>query len=177
VTAVDQLLAIATSELGRPYVYGDEGPTSFDCSGLMQYVFAQVGIQLPRTAEAQQKATARVTNPLPGDLVFFGSPAGHVGLYIGGGKMISAPHPGAVVHVTGVGTPTNYGRVSGLGTAYAGTVGLITDTAANAASTVGGWLGGARYIVVEAAFVGLGLALAGYGLYRSVGRSKGATNG
>ena len=71
-STVDNLLTIARTELGKPYVYGDEGPNTFDCSGLMEYVFAQVGIHLPRVAADQQKATSRVSSPLPGDLVFFG---------------------------------------------------------------------------------------------------------
>jgi hypothetical protein len=164
---VDDLIAIAGTELGKPYRYGDEGPNTFDCSGLMQFVYGQVGVKLPRTAAQQQAATSRTTSPLPGDLVFYGQPATHVALYVGAGKMISAPGPGQSVHLVGVGNPTNYGRVAGLGTALApviGTVGAATSTAAGAAT---GWLGSARYVVLEAVFVGLGLALVGFGLWRA----------
>jgi cell wall-associated NlpC family hydrolase len=83
---VADLIALATTQLGKPYVYGDEGPNTFDCSGLMQYVFGLVGIRLPRTAAQQQKSVTRVASPVPGDLVFYGAPAHHVALYIGGGR-------------------------------------------------------------------------------------------
>ena len=66
---------IARGLLGIPYVYGGESPSGFDCSGFTQYVFGKAGISIPRTASAQQHAATRVSNPKPGDLVFFGSPA------------------------------------------------------------------------------------------------------
>ena len=163
---VDQLLAWASQELGRPYVYGAEGPNTFDCSGLMQYIFGKIGISLPRTSQAQQQATTPVSNPLPGDLVFYGRPAYHVGLYIGGGKMISAPHTGAVVHVTPVGTPTNYGRVAGLGAGLAPITGTLTGVGTQTVSLTSDILGGARNIVLEGVVVLLGLGLIGYGAYR-----------
>lgn len=115
-TKADQIIAAATRELGKPYSYGDEGPNAFDCSGLMQFVFGELGIKLPRTAAEQQRAARPVSadQAQPGDLVFYGAPAHHVALYLGGGRMISAPHTGAVVHITDVyGSPT-YGRVSGV---------------------------------------------------------------
>lgn len=163
---VDDLVAWATAELGKPYVYGDAGPGAFDCSGLIQYVFAKVGISLPHNAAAQQKTTARVASPLPGDLVFFGDPAYHVGLYVGAGKMITAPHAGASVHLTDVGTPTNYGRVTGLGTALAPVTGVLTAAATGTVSLGSDLLGGVRGVVLEGVFVVLGLGLVGYGLYR-----------
>jgi hypothetical protein len=168
VTKVDDLLAYAGTEIGKPYVFGDEGPNSFDCSGLMQWVYKYVGIALPRTAHEQQAATTATSNPQPGDLVFFGNPAYHVGLYIGDGKMISAPSAGHPVHITGVGTPTNYGRVAGLG------AGLAPLTGATA--TVTSWLSGgvdalvdkARNSLLELTVAALGLALVGAGIYRAV---------
>lgn len=163
---VDDLIAWGNMELGKPYSYGAEGPGAFDCSGLMQFIFGKVGISLPRTARQQQAATARVTTPLPGDLVFFGSPAYHVGLYIGAGKMISAPHAGATVHITSVGKPTNYGRVAGLGTAAAPIAGALTAFGTQTVSIGSDILGGARNLTVEVAFVVLGLALLGFGAYR-----------
>lgn len=85
---------IARGLLGIPYVYGGSSPSGFDCSGFTQYVFGKAGISIPRTASAQQRAATRVSNPKPGDLVFFGSPAWHVGIYTGNGKMIDSPRRG-----------------------------------------------------------------------------------
>lgn len=170
-TRVDQLLAVASSEIGKPYVYGDEGPNTFDCSGLSQYAYGYVGIKLPRTARQQQAATTRVTNPLPGDLVFYGSPAYHVGIYLGGGKMINAPDVNQRVRIDNVGKPTNYGRVSGLGAAAAVPISLVTGAGSVVGDTAAAMLGGAQHIALEAAFLGLGLALVGVGLWRA---SKGA---
>ena len=85
---------IARSLLGIPYVYGGETPSGFDCSGFTQYVFGKAGISIPRTASAQQDAATPVSDPKPGDLVFFGSPAWHVGIYTGNGMMIDSPRSG-----------------------------------------------------------------------------------
>lgn len=166
-TGVDDVIAYATQELGKPYVFGDEGPNTFDCSGLMQFIFAKVGIKLPRTAREQQDYAPRVSQPVPGDLIFWGDPAHHVALYIGGGKMISAPHRGAVVRVGNVyGTPT-YGRVPGLGAALAVPIGMVQAAAGKGLDLVDDVLGGAKKIVYEGLFVGLGLVLVGVGLYRA----------
>jgi cell wall-associated NlpC family hydrolase len=108
---VGSIISSGMKELGKPYIYGNEGPNSFDCSGLMQYIFKENGIKLPRTAAQQQRAAKRVSNPRPGDLVFYGYPAHHVALYLGNGKMLAAPHSGANVRVQPVyGNPT-YGRI------------------------------------------------------------------
>lgn len=129
----DSIITYGLQELGKPYHYGDEGPNAFDCSGLMQYIFAKAGIKLPRTAAQQQKFATTVSNPVPGDLVFFGNPAHHVGLYLGGGKMLAAPHTGAVVRVQSVGDVTNYGRVAGAGTGTAAQlVSTVTSPISNA---------------------------------------------
>lgn len=169
---VDDAIAVASAELGKPYVWGAEGPGSFDCSGLMQWIFSHVGISLPRTAAQQQAATTRVASPLPGDLVFYGAPAYHVGLYIGGGKMIDAPDVGDVVKVQSVwGSPT-YGRVSGLGAAAATVVAPVVGAVGLGASTLSDWLGGARNITLEFVFVGLGLGLVGFGIWRAVQRKE-----
>jgi cell wall-associated NlpC family hydrolase len=85
---------IARGLLGIPYVYGGASPSGFDCSGFTSYVFGKAGINLPRTASAQQRAATPVSDPKPGDLVFFGSPAWHVGIYTGNGMMIDSPKPG-----------------------------------------------------------------------------------
>ena len=89
-----EVVNIARSLLGIPYVYGGESPSGFDCSGFTQYVFGKAGVSLPRTASAQQSAATPVSDPKPGDLVFFGSPAWHVGIYTGNGMMIDSPREG-----------------------------------------------------------------------------------
>jgi cell wall-associated NlpC family hydrolase len=91
------MLGIAAGLAGIYYAYGGTTPAGFDCSGFTQYVFGAVGIALPRTAEAQQQAATSVSNPAPGDLVFFGSPAYHVGIYAGNGMMWDSPHSGVAV--------------------------------------------------------------------------------
>lgn len=90
---------IAARYLGVPYVWGGESPSGFDCSGLTQYVFAEVGVSLPRVAREQQRVGTPVSRDQlqPGDLVFFGSPAHHVGIYAGNDTMINAPYTGTVV--------------------------------------------------------------------------------
>lgn len=111
-------IAAAQSVLGTPYRYGGNNPsTGFDCSGLTSWAWARAGVSIPRTSGAQYAGTQRV--PLdqlqPGDLVFFGRPIHHVGLYIGGGMMIHSPHTGDVVKVApiyrGFGSPVGAGRV------------------------------------------------------------------
>ncbi|MEU6573050.1 NlpC/P60 family protein [Streptomyces sp. NPDC046805] len=98
-------VAAARSALGRPYVWGASGPSGFDCSGLMQWSYARAGIQLPRTSQEQRYAGRQI--PLaevrPGDLVVYRSDAGHVGMYVGNGQVIHAPHPGAPVRYDPVG--------------------------------------------------------------------------
>lgn len=94
----------AESQIGVPYQWGAEDPgVGFDCSGLTQWSWGQAGVGLPRTANDQYDATARV--PLagmePGDLVFWGSGgyAQHVGIYVGGGDVVDAPSSGQDVQI------------------------------------------------------------------------------
>ncbi|MFE9672860.1 NlpC/P60 family protein [Streptomyces sp. NPDC006259] len=98
-------LAAARSALGRPYVWGANGPTGFDCSGLMQWSYAQAGVSLPRTSQAQAHAGRRVplSQARPGDIVTYRSDASHVGMYAGNGQVIHAPYPGAPVRYDPVG--------------------------------------------------------------------------
>lgn len=102
------------TEVGKPYHYADEGPNSFDCSGLVQFVYGHFGVHTPRTAHEQQAWTTATTMPMFGDLVFYGKPAHHVGIYVDKGMMVDAPNEGELVRQEGVGTPTNYGRVPGV---------------------------------------------------------------
>lgn len=80
------VIANARENLGIPYVWGGGSRAGFDCSGFTQYVLRAAGKTIPRTAEAQRRAASRVNGPRPGDLVFFGAPAHHVGIYAGDGK-------------------------------------------------------------------------------------------
>lgn len=96
-----QIVSLARQQLGKPYVWGATGPNSFDCSGLVQYVYRQVGINLPRTANAQSGMGYAVSlnNLQAGDLLFWtnGRTAYHVAIYTGNGNMLFAPQPGQTV--------------------------------------------------------------------------------
>ena len=98
-------VAAARAAVGRPYVWGQAGPDAFDCSGLVQWAWAQAGVALPRTSQAQAGAGRRV--PLdqarPGDIVVYREDASHVGIYAGGGQVVHSPHPGATVRYDPVG--------------------------------------------------------------------------
>jgi peptidoglycan DL-endopeptidase CwlO len=93
-----QAASIALQYLGVPYVWGGASPAGFDCSGLVMYVYAQLGISLPHYTVAQWNATDPISSPAPGDLVFFNG-LGHVGIYIGGGRFVDAPHTCSVVRI------------------------------------------------------------------------------
>ena len=112
-------VSLARSYTGVPYLWGGTNPKKgLDCSGLVQLVYQRLGVDLPRTSQQQAKvgtAVSSVAQAKPGDLVFFGSPVHHVGIYIGDGSMIDAPHRGATVGVHKLyGTPSHIRRVSGL---------------------------------------------------------------
>ncbi|SMS13388.1 C40 family peptidase [Levilactobacillus zymae] len=102
------VLKAAQAQLGKPYVYGGNGPSSFDCSGFTKYVFKQaIGQTLPRTAQAQYNAYDHVSasNAKPGDLIFFGTSTSnitHCGIYLGNHKMIDAQLRGVVTEATNV---------------------------------------------------------------------------
>ncbi len=108
------VIAVAASLLGIPYRYGGSSPsTGFDCSGFTSYVYRVAkGISIPRTAEGQRAGSTKVSNPVPGDLVFFGIPAGHVGIYAGNGMMYDSPHTGEVSQLRKIygGKTITYGR-------------------------------------------------------------------
>lgn len=91
----------ALSQLGKPYEWAAEGPDSYDCSGLTLWAWAHAGVSLPHNSGMQYAATPRVAQSdwQPGDLLFFGSPIHHVGMYIGNGQMVEAPYTGAQVRI------------------------------------------------------------------------------
>lgn len=104
----DQAVALAKQHLGVPYVWGGESPRGFDCSGLLQYVYNKLGIDLPRVSRDQARAGVAVPSlaqARPGDLVAFGSPVDHIGIYAGDGKMVVAPRTGDVVKVQEIRRP------------------------------------------------------------------------
>jgi len=110
-------LAFAFAQLGKPYVWGATGPGSYDCSGLTSTAYRDAGLAIPRTAAEQWWAGSHVSlaNLRPGDLVFYAfntsDPASihHVGMYVGHGEMIEAPHTGAGVRVASIARPDYIG--------------------------------------------------------------------
>jgi cell wall-associated NlpC family hydrolase len=126
-------LQAAESRLGMPYVWGAAGPTSFDCSGLVQWSFRQAGVIMPRVAADQARTGPAVpVNQLqPGDLLFYHTDPtapdyiSHVAIYFGDGKMIQAPQPGMNVEMVPV----------DLGSGFAGAIDVSPATAAQVAAT------------------------------------------
>jgi cell wall-associated NlpC family hydrolase len=94
----------ALAQVGDPYVWAAAGPDAFDCSGLTQFAYRAAGISLPHSSQAQSTMGTPVSKAAlqPGDLVFFFSPVSHVGMYVGGGKMVHAPTAGQTVQVMNV---------------------------------------------------------------------------
>jgi peptidoglycan DL-endopeptidase CwlO len=114
------VVAEAQKYLGVPYLWGGTDPAKgLDCSGFTQLVYGNLGVELPRTSSQQAtagRAVASIDEARPGDLVFFDYSSGragidHVGIYLGGGKMIAAPQEGEVVKIQDVGNPTLIRRV------------------------------------------------------------------
>lgn len=117
-TLGEQAVALAAQQQGKPYRWGSAGPSSFDCSGLVTYVYrTRLGRDLPRTSSGQAQATQRVPQSAkaPGDLILFPTNGriGHVGIYAGNGKMWAAPSRGGAVQLQTIYT-SNYlvGRVA-----------------------------------------------------------------
>jgi len=115
---------VAQEFLGVPYVWGGASPAGFDCSGLVQYAYGQLGVELPRTAAEQARMgqpVASLADARPGDLVAFHDPVDHIGIYAGNGLMVVAPKTGDVVKVQPVyETPTAIRRILPGGSAASG---------------------------------------------------------
>jgi cell wall-associated NlpC family hydrolase len=103
-TLAERAVSLARTQLGVPYVYGGASPSGFDCSGLVMWVYGRLGVDLPHNAAALYAAGRRVSTShlKPGDLVFFHG-LGHVGIYIGQGRMIHAPQTGRTVEIEALG--------------------------------------------------------------------------
>jgi cell wall-associated NlpC family hydrolase len=135
-TATELITALraAESRQGLPYVWGAAGPSAFDCSGLVQWAFAQAGVRMPRVAADQARTGAAVPVSLlePGDLLFYHTDPtapgyiSHVAIYIGNGWMIQAPQPGLGVQIV----PASFGSE------FAGAVRVYPQVAADAAAAL-----------------------------------------
>ncbi len=112
-TKAEKVLAFARAQIGKPYVWGATGPSSYDCSGLTQAAWRSAGVSLPRTTWDQVNVGARIATAdlQPGDLVFFYDDISHVGIYKGDGMMIHAPKPGANVREESIYYMPIYGSV------------------------------------------------------------------
>jgi len=101
---VGAVLEAALEQVGTPYEWGGSGPGGFDCSGLTSFAYRAAGVSLPHSSRAQSRMGVAVSRGelMPGDLVFFGDPVYHVGIYVGNGKMVHARTFGVPVAVTSV---------------------------------------------------------------------------
>lgn len=158
-SAGDAVVTAASNYLGVPYLFGGTNPASgLDCSALVQRTYSDLGYQLPRVASDQARAgvpVASLADAQPGDLVAFGNPVDHIGIYVGNGKMIDAAHPGTSVRIENiVDSPTAIRRIVpnasqgvspgfaalaaglGLSSSSTGTSGLGSQTGASAFSSL-----------------------------------------
>jgi len=134
VAALDTALRAAESRQGLPYVWGAAGPSAFDCSGLVQWAFAQAGIRMPRVADDQARAgpAVPISELEPGDLLFYHTDPtapgyiSHVAIYLGNGWMIQAPEPGLDVQIV----PASFGSE------FAGAIRVYPQIAAAAAASL-----------------------------------------
>ncbi len=134
----DAAASNALQYLGVPYTWGGTSPqTGFDCSGLVQRVYQNLGVALPRTAAEQSNVgtpVSSISQAVPGDLIFYGSPADHVGIYLGNGLMVNAPETGQTVSVTQVGTPTSIRHITSPSPSATTTASSLNSTFAAASS-------------------------------------------
>ena len=114
-TVGERAAAIAVKEVGVPYRWGGASPAGFDCSGLVYWTYGRLGIRLPHSSYALYDQGRRVTQSrmMAGDLLFF-SGLGHVGIYIGRGRMVHAPHSGSRVQVVRLGGSPYGARLVGV---------------------------------------------------------------
>ncbi|WP_234364931.1 C40 family peptidase [Streptomyces sp. RTd22] len=100
--AGQRALRWALNQIGKPYVWGAEGPNSFDCSGLTSQAWAHAGRVIPRTSQEQWRRLPRISlsQIRPGDLVIYNKGASHVAIYAGGGQVVQAPRPGTTVRLS-----------------------------------------------------------------------------
>jgi cell wall-associated NlpC family hydrolase len=168
------VIGFAEQQLGDPYVWGGVGPDGWDCSGLIQWAYKKAGVKIPRTSQEQQKIGKAIPTDKvqPGDLLFNGSPAHHVVMAIGNGKVIEAPHPGANVRIRGFkpGEFTNARRIlgsvgdmSGVSTTDSGE-NTLNDQASTVGGNIGGGLGGTSELAAIMAALGGGLGAGATGL-------------
>ncbi|MEV5607828.1 NlpC/P60 family protein [Streptomyces sp. NPDC052225] len=108
-----EAVRFASAQIGKPYVWGAEGPKSFDCSGLTSQAWAAAGKPIPRTSQEQWKQLKHIDikDMRPGDLIIYHDDASHVGMYIGDGAIIHAPRPGRTVTIAGAGSMAILGVV------------------------------------------------------------------
>lgn len=137
-TVGERIVSYARAQLGDPYVWGAEGPDSFDCSGLVYAAYKAAGLNVSRTTAAnlgRQGQPVAPSSALPGDVVYYDRPGAtdHVGIYIGGGQMIEAQTSGVPVKVSGVGSPTSIRRLAPV----TGTAATSGDFAGTSSSTSG----------------------------------------
>lgn len=117
-TAGARAVAVAVAQVGKPYQWGGNGPSSFDCSGLTGYAWRAAGVVLPRVSRDQYSGTRRISRSdlQPGDLIFYHSPISHVAMYIGDGRVVEAPYSGNSVRISSTGLSRSgivgYGRPS-----------------------------------------------------------------
>ncbi|MGW8887297.1 C40 family peptidase [Streptomyces sp. NPDC055749] len=108
-----QAVAFASAQIGKPYVWGAEGPGSYDCSGLTSQAWAAADRPIPRTSQEQWRLLPRIAieDMRPGDLIIYHADASHVGMYVGDGAIVHAPRPGRNVTLAGAGSMAILGVV------------------------------------------------------------------
>ena len=114
-TVGERAAAIALEEVGVPYRWGGASPAGFDCSGLVYWTYGRLGVALPHSSYALYEHGRRIgrSRMRAGDLLFF-SGLGHVGIYVGHGRMVHAPHSGSRVQVVSLGRSPYGARLVGI---------------------------------------------------------------